>query len=75
MVYNIYSKIQFSKSMEHQKLAHFLEILCQSGCETVNATIKAMENGQTCSVTEQLTPVERNIVLAELKAIMAVYDQ
>lgn len=60
--------------MDHQKLAEYLEILCQSGCDTVNATIEAMENNQSSSTTENLTPEERAIVLQELKSIMSVYN-
>lgn len=60
--------------MDHQKLTEYLEILCQSGCDTVNATIEAMENNQSSSLTEALTPEERTIVLQELKSIMSVYN-
>lgn len=59
--------------MDHQKLTEYLEILCQSGCDTVNATIVAMENKQSISTIDGLTPDERNIVLQELKSIMSVY--
>lgn len=61
--------------MEHQKLAEYLEIVCQSGCEAVNATIKAMENNQPTAVTEELSPEEKEMVLRELKSIMSVYNQ
>ena len=61
--------------MEHQKLTEYLEILCQSGCETVNATITAMENNQPTAITDELTPEEMQIVLQELKAIMSIYNQ
>ena len=60
--------------MNHQKLAEYLEILCQSGCDAVNATIKAMENGQSISLSEELTTDEHHIILKELKAIMSVYE-
>jgi len=60
--------------MNHQKLAEYLEILCQSGCDTVNATIEAMENNQANNISEELTPEERIIVLQELKSIMSVYN-
>ena len=60
--------------MEHQKLTEYLELLCQSGCEAVNATIEAMEKNQPTALTEELTPEERNLVLQELKAIMSVYN-
>ena len=60
--------------MDHQKLAQYLEVICQSGCDSVNATIQAMENNQPTSITAQLQPEEQQIVLQELKAIMSVYD-
>jgi len=60
--------------MEHQKLTRYLELLCQNGCETVNATIEAMEKNQAISLTENLSDDERTIVLQELKAIMSVYE-
>lgn len=59
--------------MDHQKLTDYLEILCQSGCDTVNATITAMESNQPISTIDGLTADERNIVLQELKSIMSVY--
>lgn len=59
--------------MDHQKLTEYLEVLCQSGCDTVNATIIAMENNQPVSIVDGLTSEERNIVLQELKSIMSVY--
>ncbi|MBE9526272.1 MAG: hypothetical protein IME94_04785 [Proteobacteria bacterium] len=60
--------------MEHEKLTHYLEVLCQSGCETVNATIVAIEKNQPISFIEELNTEEQSIVLKELKAIMSVYD-
>lgn len=60
--------------MEHEKLTHYLEVLCQSGCKTVNATIIAMEKNQPISFIEELNTEEQSIVLKELKAIMSVYD-
>jgi hypothetical protein len=59
--------------MDHQKLTQYLEILCQGGCDVVNAAIEAMEKNQPTSITNELTPEECHIVLQELKAIMAVY--
>ena len=60
--------------MDHNKLTHYLEILCQSGCATVNATIEAMEKNQPISLIDDLTTEEQSIVLNELKAIMSVYE-
>ena len=59
--------------MDHNKLTSYLEILCQSGCHSVNATIEAMENNQPISIINELTPDERQIILQELKSVMAVY--
>lgn len=61
--------------MDHNKLTRYLEILCQSGCNTVNATIEAMENNQPISIIHDLTPDEQQIILQELKSIMVVYKQ
>ncbi len=60
--------------MDHKKLTEHLELLCQSGCETVNATIVAMEKDQSISTIEGLTAEECAIVLQELKSIMSVYE-
>lgn len=59
--------------MDHQKLTKYLELLCQSGCDSVNATIEAMEKKQATGITDSLNDDEQAIVLQELKAIMSVY--
>ena len=59
--------------MDHKKLTRYLEVLCQSGCKTVNATIEAMEKNQSISLIDELDTDEQAIVLEELKAIMSVY--
>lgn len=52
-----------------------IEALCHCGCDAVRATITALELGQHVAQVEGLSDVERGLVLAELKAIMAVYDK
>lgn len=52
-----------------------IESLCKCGCQAVRATINAMERGLPTPQTEGLAPTEREHVLNELKAIMAVYDR
>ncbi|NOQ80019.1 MAG: hypothetical protein GQ546_11545 [Gammaproteobacteria bacterium] len=62
--------------MDHQKLTKYLEHLCQSGCDSVNAAIEAieaMEKKQAAGITDSLNDDEQAIVLQELKAIMSVY--
>ena len=59
--------------MDHEKLTLYLEVLCQNGCGTVNATIEALEKNQPISLIDELDEEERIIILQELKIIMAVY--
>lgn len=49
-------------------------MLCSDGCRTVNDYIVQLESGEILPQIEQLTALERQEVLKELKAIMAVYD-
>lgn len=51
-----------------------VEALCQNGCQAVRATIDALERDLPVAQTEAMDDQERAAVLAELKAIMAVYD-
>lgn len=60
--------------MEHQKIAEYVEILCNSGCITVNATIEAMEADQLVTAVEGLSQDEKQLLLKELKSIMSVYQ-
>lgn len=60
--------------MKHQKIAEYVEILCQSGCIAVNATIEAMEANQPVNAVEGLSKDEKQMVLKELKSIMSVYQ-
>lgn len=52
-----------------------VETLCQLGCDGVRRTIAALEAGQPVAQVEGLDAEQRQRVLAELKAIMAVYDR
>jgi hypothetical protein len=52
-----------------------IEALCQLGCDSVRNTIAALEQGQPVAQMEGLDAEQRRRVLAELKAIMAVYDR
>ncbi|MBD3610160.1 MAG: hypothetical protein HUJ30_06390 [Gammaproteobacteria bacterium] len=61
--------------MDHQRVHECVEVLCQSGCDMVRATISAMESGMSPSQVSDLKRDEANLVLNELKAIMSVYDE
>ena len=50
-----------------------VEVMCHKGCKTLWADIEALQNGITLPEVESLSGSEREQVLVELKAIMAVY--
>lgn len=52
-----------------------VEKVCSHGCDTVRATISALEAKRPVNGTEALAPAQRQAVLQELKAIMRVYDE
>jgi len=51
-----------------------VEALCQRGCREVGAIIVQLDAGEVVEGTDHLNSDERSAVLAELRAIMAVYD-
>ncbi|MDD5329019.1 MAG: hypothetical protein PHX38_03380 [Sulfuricella sp.] len=61
--------------MNHPKIAHCVETLCQKGCKEVSRLILTLERGEPVAEVLELPPAERQAVLDELKAIMAVYDE
>ena len=61
--------------MSSEQISQCIEVLCQCGCDAVRATISAMESGAVVPQVEILTEEERRLVLNELKAVMAVYDE
>jgi hypothetical protein len=60
--------------MDTNQINQCVDALCQCGCDAVRATIEAMELGAEVPQLETLDHEERNVVLEELKAVMAVYD-
>ncbi len=61
--------------MNQKKVAKAIEEICAQGCIRVNEIIIELENGQGIEYTQELTDEETFSLLAELKAIMAVYDK
>jgi len=51
-----------------------VDAICALGCEVVSAYIVALEKGETRPEYAALDAGERAGLLAELRAIMAVYD-
>jgi len=52
-----------------------IELLCQKGCKEVLRLIGEMEAGRTPGEISHLKEMDRQVVLRELKAIMAVYER
>ena len=53
--------------------AHVARI-CDLGCRRVYEVIAELERGQSSDATRSLSDSLRAVVLAELKAVMAIYD-
>ncbi len=58
-----------------ERISLCVESLCEFGCDSVRSSIAALEQGQPVAGTEGMNDEQRRQVLAELKAIMAVYDR
>ena len=61
-------------AMSPSRVEKCVEVMCHKGCKALWADIEALENGRVVEETSQLSGVERNQVLKELKSIMAVYE-
>ena len=61
-------------SMDTKQVNQCVDALCQCGCDAVRATIQAMELGAEIPQLQTLNREERQVVLDELRAVMAVYD-
>lgn len=60
---------------ENDGITRCVESLCELGCDSVRRTIAALEAGESVMQVDGLDAEQRRRVLAELKAIMAVYDR
>lgn len=58
-----------------ERISQCVEALCECGCDAVRETIVALEQGVPVAAVTSLDDKQRRLVLAELKAIMAVYDR
>ena len=57
------------------RLNERLEAVCATGCDAVRASIELLEQGKNLDITDGLSSSEQELLLNELKAIMAVYDR
>jgi hypothetical protein len=58
---------------DRDKIEVALESLCGEGCKAVWSTIASLESGAALPQTDGLSDAELDLLLAELKSIMAVY--
>jgi len=56
------------------KIEECIETLCQQGCSMVYRRISALQQDEEFPEVADLSPAERQSVLAELVAIMDIYD-
>lgn len=61
--------------MNRKNIDHCVETLSLKGCAEVWRVIAELETGHVLPETAALTEAERQAVLAELKSIMAVYQE
>ncbi|MDA3869067.1 MAG: hypothetical protein PF589_03805 [Gammaproteobacteria bacterium] len=59
----------------NEKLQHVIDHICANGCEHVKEVIEILERHENSPETSPLSAQETELVLLELKAIMAVYEQ
>ena len=52
-----------------------IETICQGGCDAVRGVITALEQGREVNELSGLDSESQQQVLAELKAVMSIYDQ
>jgi hypothetical protein len=70
----VFSRNHSTLAMDTTQVNQCIDALCQCGCDAVRATIEAMEAGADVPQVQTLSSEEREQVLDELKAVMAVYD-
>lgn len=61
--------------MNSEKVTKVIEMICEEGCTSVNNIIIALEKGEPSKYTTDLDNNEVQVVLIELKEIMAVYER
>ena len=59
---------------ENPEVNALIDRLCGQGCTAVQEYITALERGEQHPVYAHLDETQRNLLLAELRAIMAVYE-
>jgi len=58
-----------------EQIQLIIEQICVSGCERVNEVIEILEHNENIEETKLLSSKECDIILHDLKSIMAIYEQ
>jgi len=61
--------------MLNTRLQTIVDRLCADGCQAVTQYIADIEAGRLPPALQNLEPEEQQAVLAEIKSVMAVYEQ
>lgn len=61
-------------AMANRNVERCVESLCHHGCERVSAYIALLKAGEVFAEVADLNEIERQLVLDELVAIMAPYE-
>jgi hypothetical protein len=56
-------------------LQAIVDSICGQGCQQVRQIIQQLQQGGAVEKTQSLSAKERNVLLAELQSIMAVYKR
>jgi hypothetical protein len=60
--------------MDQSRIQRCVELVCEKGCTEVLSVIDALADKRAVQETDGFSELEKTAVLAELRAIMAVYE-
>lgn len=61
--------------MLNSQVESVVDVICHRGCRYVNAVLQDSDQRQHCAEFNALNHRDQQLVLAELSAVMAVYDE
>ena len=59
----------------NEQIQLIIEQICVTGCDRVNEVIEILERDENIEETKLLSAEECDIILHDLKSIMAIYEQ
>ena len=70
-----HAKASTGASTHADSVEEHVEHICEQGCRVVRKAIEDFDHGQQIADLQNLSHTERDLVMAELKDIMAVYEK